>query len=339
MKKSLFFCGVAALALASCTQSEVLEVNDSRTIGFSAFVGKPTKAVTEITKDNLTHFNVFGYHGDAATVDYNNVDVTGSKDGGYTPASVAYWVKDKNAAYEFAAYSDQNAKLDAAAFADKTLTFTNYTVDGKDLIAAQTSVAMPAEGGEYPATVDFTFYHMLSQIKFSFKTDVSESQIMKISNMKITAGKTATGTFSMSQNLPSVNWTSAQDGEYSIAEIADIANGTPNVATESEPIVILPQITDELKVTFTVTFTDAAGAAIGEGDFTASLDIDGQAASAWKPGFRYNYTATIKGSDVPVDPENPDDKAKEIKFSVTEVDGWENASDVPTEPGNVDRTE
>ena len=38
MKRNLLFCGVAALALASCTQNEVLNVNESRAIGFDAFV-------------------------------------------------------------------------------------------------------------------------------------------------------------------------------------------------------------------------------------------------------------------------------------------------------------
>lgn len=46
--------GVAALALASCTNEEVLNVSDSRAIGFDAFVGKTTKA--DITDANIREF-------------------------------------------------------------------------------------------------------------------------------------------------------------------------------------------------------------------------------------------------------------------------------------------
>lgn len=337
MKKSLLFCGVAALALASCTQNEVLEVSDSRAIGFSSFVGKPTKAVTEITAENLTKFNVFGYHGDA-TVDYNNVAVTGTTSSGWNPATVAYWVKEKNAAYEFAAYSNQNESLDNVSFANKTLTISNYSVDNKDLIAAQTSVGVPESSSDYPETVGFEFYHMLSQIRFSFKTDAAESYIMKVSNIKINAGKTgATGTFVAGSTNPTITWTGASNGDYTIEDITDIAYGKPETPTSSKYLIILPQNTGALNVTFTVTLTDAEGAAIGKGNFTAPLKID-ESGNAWKSGYRYNYTATIKGSDIPVDPENPDTKVQEIKFNVTSVDGWDDETRVPdtTEPSVTD---
>ena len=49
MKKSLFVFGMAISALTGCTQSEVLDVADSRAIGFDAFVGKPTR--TDVTND------------------------------------------------------------------------------------------------------------------------------------------------------------------------------------------------------------------------------------------------------------------------------------------------
>ena len=70
MKKSFLMLGVAAMALASCTQNEVVEYADSRAIQFDAFVGKSTRAVTELKTDGLTQFNVFAYHGTNNIVDY-----------------------------------------------------------------------------------------------------------------------------------------------------------------------------------------------------------------------------------------------------------------------------
>lgn len=336
MKKSFLMFGVAAMALASCTQNEVVEYAENRAIQFDTFVNNNTRAVTELKTEGLTQFNVFAYHGNN-TVDYNNVLVTGTSTSGWTPAANAYWQAGN--AYEFAAYSNQNGELSdlnkeqtsGVSFANKTLKFTGYEVAGKDLVAAQTSVASETDVNSYTA-VNLTFYHMLSQIKFTFTNSDAADYTLKISNIKITAGKTATGTFTMSDaGTPSITWdaTDSNNGEYTIADIADIAEEA-NQATASESLLILPQNTDNLKVTFTATLTDAGGAKIAEGNFEASLDIDGGAqTSNWMPGYRYNYTATLNGGDVPVyptDPDEPDAKPKKIEFSNVTVDEWENST-------------
>lgn len=330
MKKSFLMFGVAAMALASCTQNEVVEYAENRAIQFDTFVNNNTRAVTELKTEGLTQFNVFAYHG-TNTVDYNNVLVRGNSSSGWTPAANAYWQAGN--AYEFAAYSDQNGELSdlnkeqtsGVSFANKTLKFTGYEVAGKDLVAAQTSVASQTDVNSYTA-VNLTFYHMLSQIKFTFTNSDAADYTLKISNIKITAGKTATGTFAMSGGTPSISWTSNADGEYTIADITDIAKGA-NQTTESESLLILPQNTDNLKVTFTATLTDAGKVKIAEGNFEASLDIDGGAqTSNWMPGYRYNYTATLNGSDVPVDPENPGVKPKKIEFNTVKVNPWENST-------------
>lgn len=327
MKKSFLMFGVAAMALASCTQNEVVEYAENRAIQFDTFVNNNTRAVTELKTEGLTQFNVFAYHG-TNTVDYNNVLVTGKSTSGWTPAANAYWQAGN--AYEFAAYSNQNEAITSepgVSFADKTLTFTGYEVAGKDLVAAQTSVDDQDNVNKYTA-VNLTFYHMLSQIKFTFTNSDAADYTLKISNIKITAGKTATGTFAMSGGTPSISWTSNADGEYTIADITDIAKGA-NQTTESESLLILPQNTDNLKVTFTATLTDAGGTKIAGGNFEAPLDIDGNAEiSNWMSGYRYNYTATLNGSDVPVDPTDPDEpdaKPKVITFGTITVDPWENS--------------
>lgn len=331
MKKSFLMFGVAAMALASCTQNEVVEYAENRAIQFDTFVNNNTRAVTELKTEELTQFNVFAYHG-ANTVDYNNVLVTGTSTSGWTPAANAYWQAGN--AYEFAAYSNQNEAITSkpgVSFASKTLTFTGYEVAGKDLVAAQTSVDAQDNVNSYTA-VNLNFYHMLSQIKFTFTNSDAADYNLAISNIKITAGKTANGTFTMSApSTPSITWnaTDSNNGVYTIANITDIAEGA-NQTTESESLLILPQNTDNLKVTFTATLTDAGGAKIAEGNFEASLDIDGGAqTSNWMPGYRYNYTATLNGSDVPVDPTDPDEpdaKPKKIEFSNVTVDEWENST-------------
>ena len=50
MKKSLFMLGAAIVALSSCTQDEVLNVNENRVISFESHVNKSTRAVKNTTK-------------------------------------------------------------------------------------------------------------------------------------------------------------------------------------------------------------------------------------------------------------------------------------------------
>lgn len=330
MKKSFLMLGVAAMALASCTQNEVVEYAENRAIQFDAFVGKSTRAVTELETAGLTQFNVFAYHtGDV--VDYNNVAVKGSGSGtGWKAEANAYWQAGN--AYEFAAYSDQNAAISSGvSFADKTLTFTNYTVGEKDLVAAQTSVT--GVTAQYSTPVDLTFYHMLSQIKFTFKNSDAAEYNLAISDIKITAGKTANGEFKMNEGgTPAISWTDASNGEYTITNIADIANG-PSKSTASKSLLILPQSTTGLKVTFTARLTDAGNNVIATGNFEAPLKISEDGGDAWKPGYRYNYIAELNGSDVPVNPVDPsepgdeeDPKPTVIQFNVVEVDSWEDSN-------------
>ena len=78
MKKSLWMLGMAVAALTSCTQNEVLEIPESRTIGFDSFVGKQTRAIDDVG-DN-SNFNMFKVY--AAKGVNNGTDFTPDTDGG-----------------------------------------------------------------------------------------------------------------------------------------------------------------------------------------------------------------------------------------------------------------
>ena len=77
MKKNLFLLGLAVAALTSCTNDEVVEMQQptQKAIGFETFVNKGTRAITTtdapaIKKDEngtdvisgLQRFNTFGYY-------------------------------------------------------------------------------------------------------------------------------------------------------------------------------------------------------------------------------------------------------------------------------------
>lgn len=337
MKKGLLMLGVAVAAFSSCTNEEVVDMPANRAINFNGFVNNSTRAVTETDATNLTSFYVFGNYKENTWANvYTNVKVSGGKVGDnsvWTPEQIAYWQPSEK--YRFAAYSNGNSSATATfdATAQK-LTFTDYTPDTKDLIAA-----IPAEltSNANPATnedVNLSFEHMLSQVKFTFANQDSYDYTMEISDIKVNGVKTATGTYTYNASDNLIDWTADNSkGDYDFGTLSDIAQA---VGTNTHSVVcfVIPQNNEQLNVTFTATFWDGATskeAPIAKGTFKANLaykgNEEGTTANTWTPGFKYNYTATINGKDI-----DESLKDKIIEFKVDAIDGWDDATDQPTAP-------
>lgn len=199
MKKSLFVLGVAVAALASCTQNEVVDIAESNAIKFDAFVGNPTKAVTEVDNDNIEAFHVYGTKNGA----------TGFFDGDqvYESGTADVWIYDnlktwETATYTFAAYSNGGVKNAASTsnveWNGTSLTIENYDAwtEQKDLLV---SIASNADAlGSQNVPVQFTFKHALALIKFTIKSDLGDgNNAVKISNFTVTGiNSTANLTYS-----------------------------------------------------------------------------------------------------------------------------------------------
>ena len=333
MKKQILMVAAVALALGGCSKTETTEVAQGRAIGFDAFVGKSTKAVTEVTNTNLKKFYVFGSYGSTGnwTPVFTNVEVSGgtvaeTEGTAWTPAQTAYW--QPSTTYHFGAYSDGNNSSTTASFGaeEQKLTFTNYTVGENDLIVAISDKKTTTEDVSAVDPVSLSFQHMLSQVKFTFKNEDSYDYTMKISDIKIgSAVKTATGTFTKENSV--IAWNGTAEATYDFGDLEDIAEAEGE-GTHEVVLFVIPQSNETLKVTFTATFTDDSDSEtpIAKGDFEASLayagDAEGTEANEWTPGFKYNYTATVNGSTIN---ENLDKQV--IKFTVTAVKGWKDATE------------
>lgn len=313
MKRSLFWLGAAAMALASCTNSEVMEVAENRAIGFSSFVGKPTKAVTPVTSLSDNYY-VFGNYDDGASTwdgqAFNNEINT----------ATYYWQTGKT--YRFGAYADgAGGKLDntqvSFSATDQELTFTNYKPDDdKDLVAAVTGDISADTYISSKGKVDLNFKHMLSQVKLTFTTDAAATYKLTITDVKINnAVSTATGTYTATGGA-SWNASTTKEG-YSYEDFKTAADGTIAISKEtpaSQVKLVIPQgSTDGLSVTFTATIKGEkpAGTSIHTKNFTATLGHQlkttpntGSGISAaladntWTAGYCYNYTAKINISDI-----------------------------------------
>lgn len=313
MRKSLLLLGVAVAALASCTQNEVVEVAESNAIKFDAFVGKTTKAaVTEVGNDNIKAFHVYG------TKD----GVPGFFDGDevYESGTANVWIYDNlkmwetGKTYTFAAYSNGGVKgsasTSAVAWNGTNLTITDYNAgtEQKDLLVSIASNASTVASQNDP--VSFTFSHALALIKFTIKSDLGDgNNAVEISEFKVTGiNSTADLTYSGS----GIAWTG-----YEIPQDLSSANFTTESSEPgvSDSFVVIP---GESNVSFTVSFK----ATIGDGNSIPAKTLTATISNQnWTAGFRYNYVATITGSDMDV-----------ITFADPQVSPWVDATDTDINP-------
>lgn len=322
MKKSLLMLGAAAMMLASCTQNEVMEVAENRSIGFNSFVNNTTKAATEFTGTATSgDIYVIGYYGDNnGTLDQKVfVNELGSTN--------YYWQDGKD--YIFGAYADgKGGKFDGTTFdaTNQILTFADYTPDdAKDLVATisdkVTNVTASTQG-----KVSLTFKHMLAQVGFTFKTEVGTEYELNITNIQIEqAIKTATGTYKKEQTGDiAIEWkgtaTVNSETSYAYENIDNLANVENKTAQEFK--LVIPQTVDgtNLKVTFKATIK---GVGLDNTSTPKEIKVS-LPATTWQAGYKYNYTTVINAENIIKD-------TYPIEFTVEEIPGW-------TDGGNQDFT-
>ena len=315
MKTKFWMLGVAVAALTSCTNDEVVEVNESNAIKFESFVNKGTRAVTDVTTSDLTKFYVFGNHSNNTTADFENVAV--SKSGSdWTYTGDKYWTKDN---YYFGAYatkneSEQLSTTTAVSFSTTgKLTFTNYTINnGNDLVAALAS--RDNTSSIDASKVSLTFKHMLAKIKFTFTNKHTMNGVtMDISDFMISEmQKTGTCEYKNETNGPSWNLSTTETASTTSLKTGyDIAVD----ATYSDDCLVIPQTIGEITVSFKVTYKSGTEV-VGEQSYT-DIKLSTTAVAEWKNGFVYNYTA-----ELPLSP-------NKIEFTVNEVTVWDETTTIP----------
>ena len=344
MKKNVF--GLAAMAvavsMASCSLEEVMEQPAQQAIGFSTFVGKSTKAATELVNPGtqsgiaLNKFYVFGKYGDISGNTYTN-DVFSNDEVTVTEtnieiATTEYWVANKK--YVFAAYSDGNNKIETDVSFDDNghITFTDYTAGEEDLILATAEETTGATiTTDNPSAVTLTFKHLLSQVAFEFVNGFTNEYKVAITELKFNVNNKATYFYQGSDYA----WgtpTEPTDKEYMINS-GNPFDGDQNSTQTSAYEFVIPQSNASITASFTVTVYDTDGAteiatkeykgndAVSLATGTTTTPSAGTA-NTWTPGYKYKYTATINAGVL-------DDVMFPIKFTVTKVSDWENATGNP----------
>lgn len=317
MKKSIYLLGMAVAALSSCSQSDVVEMPESRAIGFSTFVNNNVRNVQEEASGTLSGaFYVFTRHGATGQNSF-----TSTAHNNEPSTAIHYWTASQD--YRFGAYKNGTTKLDAEftpAASSSVLKFPDYTPnDQNDLIAAfgeaTTGTDVIGQG-----KVGLTFSHLLSQVKFTFTTDATAAYNLTISDVKITnAISKSTCTYTANTPKNTIGWESTTDVEKNGYAYEDFNEGKAiSIETSaSQSKLVIPQSgTDQIKVTFKAK-VDGAGITTEAKDFEGYLAY-ATGSNTWNPGFRYNYSVKINVADI-VDSTSG---LVKIKFTPT-VEGWQ----------------
>ena len=290
MKKVLFAALAGVAVLASCAKTEVVKTSDSVNIRFdNAYVGNPTKAGV-VTTETIDNFYVYATKtvGGATENDFFNNEKVYLSNGVFVYDNLKIW---EAATYKFAAYSNGgNSGVEGI--------LSGVSFDGTNLAIA-----------DYNCPVQFTFAHALAMVKFTLKNGIGNNDI-EISNFSV-AGVNNTADLTVAADN-AISWGEVT-GEATLSD-PDGFTSTQAVAGESEEFVVIPrtvaQDEDNLTISFTATIT-VDGEQVAK-ELTATIDD-----YAWEPGLRYNYVATITGTDLDV-----------IEFDDPIVSEWADYADV-----------
>ena len=322
---------MAATALLTACSNEVVDqpTTEKSPIAFSSFVDKTTKADPSHTTANLNEFNVYGYivePAESSTTGFTSgnyanlfagVPVTKGNDGIWTYDETKYWLD--GATYNFCAIAPTNMTGVTVKINDddKTydLTIANFKVtDGKtDIIFADPDQFKYSKEEMGDKTVEFTFRHLMSKVKFSFASGMPTSSGISVGirEVKIT---NAVAQATVNADATTTTWSghtgtvTLDFGRYGSSGAALPTNGS--LGAIGDELLLIPAEAQDYTVTF-VAIARVDGKEIADYSITATIKNQ-----ELKAGYAYNFTATINENNI------QDSGLYPIKFSVSSVSDW-----------------
>lgn len=331
MKKSLLLLVATAAVWTSCSKTETVDQPQGGAIGFTnAYIGNPvdSKAVGIIEQASIDEFIVYGGYNDMTHV-FDAVSVTGDANtDNWSYSTTRYWVAGQT--YKFAAYAPSGINGTVATdFENGALNFTNYVSDPSnqfDLIYATAGKETAADITSDPGKIQFGFSHLLSMIKFTFKSGFGNDITVTIDNLNV-SGMISKGDYTGNTG----NWALGSETVSPGAAFTEMSSNTAvnqsseNTSASSVDFAVLPQTIvgqdagtgTKVTISFDIRVQDNENNYIigeaGAGEtVTATLP-----AYEWTAGNRYNYTVTINGGHVGLYP---------IEFGAPNVTGITNAN-------------
>ena len=340
--KKLFVCALAASMFTACSQDETISQQSPMQISFDgAFVNKASRANKAedwtTTTDKLTGFDVWGYMDDQTGRIFGNGDdgenVTGSQ-GNFTYVNEQYWYAGHT--YHFSALApmdSEDATVTPPATGESVYGLSKVNFDNKagdvDLLYAtyERNIPAGADLSQYAGKVDFTFYHLLSKVKFSFKNTYTNPNIhFEVYDIQMTAPKVG------NINLNNDDWAKNSKWELVGTDKTTLAFGTTDDIAQgkeqecaTERLTIPATASQEYLVTFKVDLSNG-DVKVHEKPYNHDITLTGV---DFEIGKAYDLYAELNANNIidPNDPENPDSNSYPIVFDVQEVKEWDQATD------------
>lgn len=190
MKKTLFILSAAALALASCSSDETMDVNNGSAISFRASIDAATGR-SLVNVSNLNQFCVTSFGNDGQhTTNYFTDLIVGSEDNGSTWKSgqTHYW---PTWGLDFYAYGPKlnrgTVSISNAAQTIKGFKPEAYVEDQIDLV---TATANGTRVQNETSGVALNFNHTLAAVSVMAKTSHGATTAVEISGIRLTDVKT-----------------------------------------------------------------------------------------------------------------------------------------------------
>ena len=327
------------MAMAACSNEDVISRPALPMIGFDTFVENSTRAA-DINADNLANFGVYGSVVNSQNQQgmiFANQMVTKTASGySYSPAQ--YWIA--GAKYDFVAFApyqnstDVNAtwtySLTASTAAENgTITFNNAKAGAnQDLLFAATACTTPANITTAPAAVGFTFNHLLSRVKLSFTNGFQSNGNIKlvVKNVHIT-NTAAVGTLAVAKAVNATeaavaaDWTTAATDNNLDVTFGDVAAAAQLAEAGSGSTTHFYVIPAErvYNITFDVDLYQA-GVYLDTYNRSAKVTVD------FTRGMSYDLKATLNQTNT-----SDEGQLYPIEFTVTGVEKWDNNPNTPAE--------
>ena len=333
MKKTILaVAALVAVGMTSCNNDEEL-LQGNEAIGFSnVFVDNSTRSESDPSYTNSNLFKDFAVYGfvEKATL-FNGNQVTGSGvNENWTYEGTQYWIAGAN--YNFAAiapksnagWTTANCTLNNGAVTT-TLSFTNNGTT--DLLYSNPAAIKGKVFGN--EAVPFTFRHLLSKVKFSFKNNYNASNAtIRVRDIKI---NNAYSKGDVTLTSAATTWSKQSDNKLELS-FGNAATGAVNAKEDFEcgvtvesynELLLIPGAAASLqgdqnagyKVTFIVDLL-ISGTLVKEYEHTAYVNHE------FVAGHSYDIVAEIVATNI-----DPEVVQKPIEFTVTEVNDWTNAPD------------
>ena len=295
---------IIALAMISCTQNEMLQdTSDSNLIGFGTYAGQSTKANSSYyVKNNTlidgTSFGVMAYKhsdywsgsdADFGTKFMEDVEVSVSGSGQtFDSSPKKYWpIKSKLSFLAYYPKNNADVTFNNNANTYPTIDFTVQAAAADQVDLMYAPLVANKTKDDNGGSVNLSFKHALTRLKFEAKRDGAESDNVAIKIKSVTvkdAASKGTFTFAETSDIWSGQGTTT---DFPLANYTGTFLGTTpapvTTAADDNTLLMIPQPNDDVKIEVKYTQDDR--------DSTATLALAGT--EAWTANKSILYTLTI----------------------------------------------